>query len=73
MIRIENKKCEVSAVVCFGAMLITDTDTHTQTQINRLKYDFRIQGSSKRVNASKSPFRKLDAKTILSLLIGKRK
>ena len=39
----------------------------------RKKCDFWIQGTSKRVNPSKSPFRKFDPKTILSLLISKRK
>ena len=49
-------------------MLITDTHTD-----EKLKCNFRIQGTSKRVNPSKSPFRKFDPKTILFLLIGKRK
>ena len=53
-----------------------DEDTHTQTHIHTdqtQKSDFRIQGTSKCVNPSKSSFRKFDPKTILSLLIGKRK
>ena len=65
-------------------MLITDTQTHTQTYTQThiqthirtdqsYKCDFRIQGPSKHVNPSKSPLRKFDPKTIVSLLIGKRK
>ena len=47
-------------------MLITGTNADTQTK--RQKCDFRIHETSKRVNPSKSPFRKFDLKTILSLL-----
>ena len=54
-------------------MLITDTHRETHAQTEREKCDFRIQGTSKRVNPSKSPLRKFDPKTVLSLLIGKRK
>ena len=55
-------------------MLITDTQTHTHTHRPFAKNgDFRIQGTSKRVNPLKSPFRKCDPKTIRSLLKGKRK
>ena len=60
-------------------MQITDTQPHTQThshtytQTKRKKWDFRTQGTSKRVNPSKSPLRKFDPKTLLSLLIVKRK
>ena len=53
-----------------------DRDTHRDIHIRRpnaKKWDFRIQGTSKRVNPSKSPFRKFDLKTIHSLRIGKRK
>ena len=55
-------------------MFLSYTDNrHTDTHTKSKKWDFQIQGASKRVNPSKSPFRKFDPKTILSLLIGKRK
>ena len=55
-------------------MLITDTQTHTHTHRPFAKnVIFGFRRSSKRVNPSKSPFRKFDPKTILSILIGKRK
>ena len=66
-------------------MLIADTharaQTHTHTERERERERptakneiFRNQVTSKRVNPSKSPFRKFDAKTILSLpYVGKRK
>ena len=53
----------------------TQTDTHTHTHTHRpfaknVIFGFR---RPKRENPSKPPFRKFDPKTILSLLIGKRK
>ena len=59
-------------------MLITDTQTHTETHTHTHRLFaknmiFGFRGISKRVNSSKSPFQKLDPKTILFLLIGKRK
>ena len=55
-------------------MLITNIhpqkDIHTHRP-NAKNVIFRIQGTSKRVNLSKSPFRKFDPKTILFLLTGK--
>ena len=43
-------KFEDSAVTCFSVMLLTDTQTHKL----RVKIDFRIQGTSKCANSSKS-------------------
>ena len=48
-------------------MLITDTHTHTHT--NHEICDYRIQGTSKRVNSPKSLFRKFVPKTIPSINI----
>ena len=62
----QNAKFEGSAAV----MLIIDT--HIQTD-QRLKMIFGFREASKRVNPSKSPLRKFNPKTILSLPIGKRK
>ena len=50
-------------------MLITDTQTH-RPNVKYVIFGFR--GPDKRVNPSKSPFRKFDPITILFLLIGKR-
>ena len=55
-------------------MLITVTQTPTLVhRPNSKNEDFQIQGTSKRVNPSKSPLQKYDPKTILSLLMSKRK
>ena len=53
----------------------TDThrDTHTDTQTHRSNAKNVIFGFRGRVNPPKSPLRNFDQKTILSLLIGKRK
>ena len=78
MIQMKNGKFEDSAAICFWVMLITDTHTHTHTYTERereketdqtLKLWYLDSRESKRVN----PFRKFDPKTILFLLIGKRK
>ena len=62
-------KFEISAVIFFSVKLKTDTPTDQS-----LKILFSDQGPSKCVYPSKSPFRKFDPKTLLSLLyIGKRK
>ena len=50
---------------CDNQGLVLITDTHTET--NRLKWDFWIQETSKRVNPSKSLLRKFDPQTILSV------
>ena len=68
----KNAKFEDSAVTFFLSYA-DNRYTHTDTHIHRPKADFRIQGTSKRVNISKSSLRKFDPKTILSLLTGKRK
>ena len=61
-------------------MLVTVIHTYTERgETNRLKGDFRIMvvtrhGTSKRVNPSKSQFRKFDPKSIFSLpYMGKKK
>ena len=54
----------------------TDTHTGTQTHIHTdqtLKMRFSDSGDFKTCKSTKSPFRKFVPKTILSLLIGKRK
>ena len=53
---------EVSAVIYFWVMLTT----YKRHADKLLKCDFQIQGTSKRVNPSKSLFPKFDPKTILS-------
>ena len=76
MIQMLNTKFDVSAVICFWVMLITDTHVDIQTHIQtdqRVKMWFSDSGDLKYVNPSKSSFWKLDPKTILSLIIGKRK
>ena len=60
MLQMLNIKFEVSVVICFWFILITDTQTHTG--INNLRRDFW-----KCVNPSKSSFRKFDPKIIPSL------
>ena len=45
-------------------MLLTDAHTHRPNAKNVI---FRIQGTRKRKNPSKSPFQKSDPKTVLSL------
>ena len=87
MIEMLNTKFDVSAIICFWVMLITDTqitdiqththiETHTHTHTHRpfaKNVIFGFRGPQNHVNPSKSPFRKYDPKTILSLLISKRK
>ena len=56
-------------------LIIAHTHTRTHTHTHRpfaknVIFGFR---GSKRVYPSKSPFLKFDSKTVLSLLIGKRK
>ena len=52
-----NTKFDVSAVICFWVMLITDTQTHTQTK--RQKCDFRIQGVFKTCKSNKISISKI--------------
>ena len=60
----------VQFVFNFAINKQSDTYRHRPTIKNVI---FRLRGISKRVNPSKSPLRKFDPKTILSLLIGERK
>ena len=65
----ENTNYEVSGIICFGIMLIRNTHTDKP-----FKFNSRILGTSKRVNASESLFRKFDLRKILSIsYMGKRK
>ena len=50
-------------------MLKRDTQAHTHTHTDTRTHTRRPN----RVNPLKSPFRKFDPRTVLSLLIGKRK
>ena len=59
-------------MICFLFMLNKHTHRYKLTH-NHQKCEFWIQKTSKRVNSSKSLFRKFDPKKILSLLIGKTK
>ena len=61
-------KFGVNAIIYFGIMLITG-----MLKTTAKKYDFLIQGISKRVNSSKFPLQKFDPKTILYLPIGTKK
>ena len=56
----------------FLLLFLTYVD-NTRIHSTSAKFDFWLQGTSKRVNPLKSLLRKFDSKTILSLLIGKRK
>ena len=54
--------------------MTTDTQPDTQTHRPFVKnVFFGFKGPPKHVNSSKSPLQNIDRKTILSLLIGKRK
>ena len=68
MIQMHNIKLGVSDIIYFWIIVIKDTHTHRPTAKNV------TQGTSKRINPSKSIFGKFELKSILSLPhMGKRK
>ena len=65
MIQIQNTTYGLIAIISFEVIRIVDTINQKLTAENVI---FGFKRTSKRVNPSKSPLRKFDPKTILSLL-----